>query len=82
MKELRFHPHYRSMILTTAEDSFNIFRPNLDPDDEEDNDAQDQEEQKTSEVDKEIKIKASEWQNEESDEDMEAEERRVIRTAR
>lgn len=32
MKELRFHPQYRSLILTTAEDSFNIFRPNLDPD--------------------------------------------------
>ena len=62
MKELRFHPHYRSMILTTAEDSFNIFRPNLDPYDEEDANAQEQEEeQKTSEVNKEIKIKASEW---------------------
>ena len=32
MKELRFHPQYRSLLLTTAEDSFNIFRPNLDPD--------------------------------------------------
>lgn len=32
MKELRFHPQYHSLLLTTAEDSFNIFRPNLDPD--------------------------------------------------
>lgn len=32
MKELRFHPQYRSLLLTTAEDSFNVFRPNLDPD--------------------------------------------------
>ena len=32
MKELRFHPQFRSLILTTSEDSFNIFRPNLDPD--------------------------------------------------
>lgn len=32
MKELRFHPYFREMIVTTAEDSFNIFRPNLDPD--------------------------------------------------
>jgi ribosome assembly protein RRB1 len=35
MKELRFHPQYRSLLLTTAEDSFNVFRPNLDPDFEE-----------------------------------------------
>ena len=34
MKELRFHPYYREMIITTAEDSFNIFRPNLDPDEQ------------------------------------------------
>jgi len=35
MKELRFHPQYRSLLLTTAEDSFNVFRPNLDPEFEE-----------------------------------------------
>lgn len=35
MKELRFHPYYREMIVTTAEDSYNIFRPNLDPEDDE-----------------------------------------------
>ena len=34
MKELRFHPYYREMIVTTAEDSYNIFRPNLDPEDD------------------------------------------------
>mmetsp|Transcript_9287 Transcript_9287/g.15631 ORF Transcript_9287/g.15631 Transcript_9287/m.15631 type:complete len:178 (+) Transcript_9287:1395-1928(+) len=32
MKELRFHPQYRTMLFTTSEDSFNVFRPNLDPD--------------------------------------------------
>lgn len=32
MKELRFHPQFHSLLLTTAEDSFNVFRPNLDPD--------------------------------------------------
>lgn len=32
MKELRFHPEYRTLLLTTAQDSFNVFRPNLDPD--------------------------------------------------
>ena len=31
MKELRFHPQYANVLVTTAEDSFNIFRPNLDP---------------------------------------------------
>ena len=34
MKELRFHPQYQEIIATTAADSFNIFRPNLDPEDE------------------------------------------------
>lgn len=34
IKELRFHPYYKEMILTTAEDSYNIFRPNLEPDEE------------------------------------------------
>jgi ribosome assembly protein RRB1 len=34
MKELRFHPYFKEMIVTTAEDSFNIFKPNLEPDDE------------------------------------------------
>lgn len=32
MKELRFHPQFRTLLFTTAEDSFNVFRPNLDPD--------------------------------------------------
>ena len=31
MKELRFHPQYATLIVTTAEDSFNVLRPNLDP---------------------------------------------------
>ena len=31
MKELRFHPQYACLMATTAEDSFNIFRPNLEP---------------------------------------------------
>jgi ribosome assembly protein RRB1 len=35
IKELRFHPYYREMLVTTAEDSYNIFRPNLEPDEEE-----------------------------------------------
>ena len=35
IKELRFHPYYREMLITTAEDSYNVFRPNLEPDEEE-----------------------------------------------
>jgi ribosome assembly protein RRB1 len=35
MKELRFHPQYRTLLFTTAADSFNIFRPNLEPEEEE-----------------------------------------------
>lgn len=41
MKELRFHPYYREMIITTAEDSYNIFRPNLEPEEDEFDPAQD-----------------------------------------
>ena len=56
LKELRFHPYYREMLVTTSEDSYNIFRPNLEPDEDEDEDLQpienvsttDQEESKTS----------------------------------
>jgi ribosome assembly protein RRB1 len=35
LKELRFHPYFREMLITTAEDSYNIFRPNLEPEEEE-----------------------------------------------
>ena len=31
MKELRFHPQFACLMATTAEDSFNVFRPNLEP---------------------------------------------------
>lgn len=56
LKELRFHPYYREMLVTTSEDSYNIFRPNLEPDEDEEEDLQpienvsttDQEESKTS----------------------------------
>jgi len=78
MKELRFHPQFRSIILTTAEDSFNIFRPNLDPDFEDD------EEMEESKENEKAKIKSGADYSivEDSDEDVEAEERRMIRTAR
>ena len=41
MKELRFHPQFASVICTTAEDSFNVFRPNLDPVEEKEDDEAD-----------------------------------------
>jgi hypothetical protein len=55
MKELRFHPYYREMIITTAEDSYNVFRPNLDPEDDdfvqnEESDAINDEESKVSDT--------------------------------
>jgi hypothetical protein len=51
MKELRFHPQMRTMLFTTAQDSFNVFRPNLDPDDYSDEGNQSKaEESKTSGV--------------------------------
>jgi len=31
MKELRFHPQYSGILVTSAEDSFNVFKPNLEP---------------------------------------------------
>jgi len=35
MKKLRFHPQFGTAMATTAEDSFNLFRPNLDPEEDE-----------------------------------------------
>lgn len=35
MKEIRFHPQYKTLIVSTAADSFNVFRPNFDPEDNE-----------------------------------------------
>lgn len=52
MKELRFHPQFRSLLLTTSEDSFNIFRPNLDPDFNEADNGPEEEEAKQSDDNK------------------------------
>ena len=82
MKELRFHPQMRTLLLTTAEDSFNIFRPNIVEDDEE------EETQDTASN----KMEESKHQDTKerkrtdyaigSDEDEEEEERRIIETAK
>lgn len=34
MKEVRFHPQFKTLLVSTAGDSFNVFRPNFDPDDQ------------------------------------------------
>lgn len=38
MKEIRFHPQFNTLLVSTAEDSINVFRPNFEPDDNEDSD--------------------------------------------
>ena len=40
IKELRFHHYHESVVITTAEDSFNIFKPNFDPDQQYDEDSE------------------------------------------
>lgn len=35
MKEARFHPQYKTLLISTASDSFNVFRPNFDPEEDE-----------------------------------------------
>ncbi len=35
MKEIRFHPQFKTLIVSTAGDSFNLFRPNLEPEEDE-----------------------------------------------
>jgi len=39
IRELRFHPYYDSVIVSTAEDSYNIFKPNFDPNQQEDDES-------------------------------------------
>ena len=76
MKELRFHPQYHNLLFTTAEDSFSVFRPNLDPDFEEYG------EEESKEAEGKLKqIKETDFALE-SDEDLDAEEQRMQRTAR
>ena len=76
MKELRFHPQFRTLIFSTAEDSFNVFRPNLDPDYEEE-----EEEKKTGDEGGDSKMKGADFAVD-SEEDAEEEERRIMRTAK
>jgi len=73
MKELRYHPEHRNLLFTTSEDSFNVFRPNFDPD-------FDAEEETGADGEKNIKMGTDYVQD--SDEDQEAEERRVMDTVK
>jgi len=82
MKELRFHPQFRTLLLTTAEDSFNVFRPNLDPDVEETpSDQQMEESKQTESSSNQDKIKGTDYALD-PEEDNEAEEKRIVETAR
>lgn len=41
IKELRFLPYYDSVIVSTAQDSYNVFKPNFDPDQQEEDEESD-----------------------------------------
>ena len=53
IKEIMFHPIFDSMLVSTAQDSYNIFRPNFDPQEHADN--SDDEEDEVKEVNKKTK---------------------------
>jgi len=40
IKEIKFHPQFRTLMFSTSEDAFNVFRPNLDPDYNDDDEEQ------------------------------------------
>ena len=47
MKEARFHPQYKTLLISTASDSFNVFRPNFDPEEDEPTNANMQQEEES-----------------------------------
>jgi hypothetical protein len=85
MKELRFHPQFGTLLVTTAEDSFNVFRPNLEPDEEtetihpEDPDEETKQDSSAVSSQKHNKRAKDVWVD---SEDEEEEERRIIRAAK
>jgi ribosome assembly protein RRB1 len=46
IKELRFHPYYDSVLISTAQDSYNIFKPNFDPDQQAEDDSEGEDEER------------------------------------
>lgn len=86
MKELRFHPQFGTLIVTTAEDSFNLFRPNLEPEEDAQidstiDDPNEETKQDSSTVSSQKKPIRSQdvWVDSEEEEE---EERRIIRAAK
>lgn len=86
MKELRFHPQFGTLIVTTAEDSFNLFRPNLEPEEDAQmdstiDDPNEETKQDSSTVSSQKKPISSKdvWVDSEEEEE---EERRIIRAAK
>jgi ribosome assembly protein RRB1 len=57
IRELRFHPYYDSVLISTAQDSYNIFKPNFDPDQQEVDDESDGENES-----REMHVRAKELQ--------------------
>ena len=74
MKEVRFHPYYKTLLVSTAGDSFNVFRPNFDPDDYV------EEESKTTESSS--AVSKPQVQDVWVDSDSEEEEARAVKTIR
>lgn len=70
MKEIRFHPQYRTLLCTTAADSINVFRPNFEPDEEEEEE-QKQESSTTESLTKEQDVAMNQdvWVDSDSDEE-------------
>lgn len=54
IKEIRFHPIFDSMLVSTAQDSYNIFRPNFDPQEQEEDSDEEQLEEK--DINKQTKV--------------------------
>ena len=45
MKELRYHPRYNEMIISTSLDGFNVFKPALDDEEEANREKEEEEEE-------------------------------------
>ena len=81
MKEIRFHPQFRSLLVSTASDSFNVLRPNFDPDEDQPAGIEESKDNTTeSSSVQPVKNTTEHWAD--SEEDEEEEERRVLRTVR
>jgi hypothetical protein len=81
MKEIRFHPQFKTLLVSTAADSINVFRPNFEPDEQEETAEPEEQKSETAETKEDIKMDNNDvWVDSESDEEVE--ERRIMRAAR